>query len=72
MSIRRRDFINLTGMAAATSMVTGFKAGVVNQPMDPNQALESMTADVVPIAKLKGRKGLPKRSGCSPKIKWML
>ncbi|HQU55049.1 MAG TPA: Xaa-Pro peptidase family protein [Saprospiraceae bacterium] len=60
MSIRRRDFINLTGMAAATSMVTGFKAGVVNQPMDPNQALESMTADVVPIAQAEREERIAK------------
>ena len=60
MSIRRRDFINLTGMAAATSMVTGFKAGVVNQPMDPNQSLESMTADVVPIAQAEREERIAK------------
>lgn len=72
MSIRRRDFINLTGMAAATSMVTGFKAGGLNQLMDPNQALESMTADVVPIAQAEREDRIARAQRFSPKIKWML
>jgi len=53
MSIKRRDFINLSALAAATSVVAGInscsnlQAKEKNSPLDE---LKSMTGDVVPIA----------------------
>jgi Xaa-Pro dipeptidase len=52
MSIKRRDFINLSAMAAATSVVAGLSScsnGQAKEKGSPVDELKSMTADVVPI-----------------------
>ena len=52
MSIKRRDFINLSAMAAATTVVAGFSScsnGQAKEKGSPVDELRSMTGDVVPI-----------------------
>jgi Xaa-Pro dipeptidase len=52
MSIKRRDFINLSAMAAATTVVAGISScsnGQAKEKKSPVDELKSMTGDVVPI-----------------------
>jgi Xaa-Pro dipeptidase len=52
MSIKRRDFINLSAMAAATTVAAGFGScsnGQAKEKGSPVDELKSMTGDVVPI-----------------------
>ena len=52
MSIKRRDFINLSAMAAATTVVAGLSScsnGQAKEKGSPVDELRSMTGDVVPI-----------------------
>src|SRR5215831_18658172 len=53
MTIKRRDFINLSAMAAATGIVTGINSctsnGQAKEKGSTNDELKSMTADVAPI-----------------------
>ena len=53
MTLKRRDFISLTALAAAAGVTTGFKTYVANplkQKTDSNTTLKSIVADVVPIS----------------------
>ena len=72
MSIKRRDFINLSAMAAATTVVAGFSScsnGQAKEKGSPVDELRSMTGDVVPI-KLQEREGrIEKHNDYSAKIK---
>jgi Xaa-Pro dipeptidase len=52
MSIKRRDFINLSAMAAATTVVAGLSScsnGQAKEKGSPVDELKPMTGDVVPI-----------------------
>jgi len=52
MSIKRRDFINLSAMAAATTVAAGLGScsnGQAKEKGSPVDELKSMTGDVVPI-----------------------
>ena len=52
MSIKRRDFINLSAMAAATTVAAGLSScsnGQAKEKGSPVAELKSMTGDVVPI-----------------------
>ena len=52
MSIKRRDFINLSAMAAATTVAAGLGScsnGQAKEKGSPVEELKSMTGDVVPI-----------------------
>ena len=52
MSIKRRDFINLSAIAAATTVVAGLSSCSNEQAKEkgsPVDELKSMTGDVVPI-----------------------
>ena len=53
MNINRKDFLSLSGLAAATSLVSGLTSCVTTNKKDtPNasSSLKPMTADVVPIS----------------------
>lgn len=49
MSIKRRDFIKLTGFAAAAGIATGFNSCDSDYQKDVFSALKPMTDDVIPI-----------------------
>lgn len=52
MTIKRRDFINLSAIAAATSLAAGLSScsnGQAKEKVSPVDELQSMTGDVVPI-----------------------
>jgi Xaa-Pro dipeptidase len=52
MSMKRRDFINLSAIAAATTVSAGISScsnGQAKEKGSPVDQLQSMTADVVPI-----------------------
>ena len=52
MSIKRRDFINLSAMAAATTVAAGLSScsnGQAKEKGSPVDELKSMTGDIVPI-----------------------
>src|SRR6478672_9565205 len=53
MTIRRRDFINLSAIAATTGMVTGFNSctskGQAEEKKSAPANLQPMTGDVIPI-----------------------
>ena len=54
MTLKRRNFIGLTGMAAATGLVTGLASCTPKEELkdapDPGSALQPMTGDVQPIS----------------------
>ena len=55
MTLKRRNFIGLTGMAAATGLVTGFTScnspeGKEKAAVVPGSAFQPMTGDVEPIS----------------------
>ena len=51
MSLKRRDFINLSALAAGTGIITGFRSSTSKENNGKSlfDELESMTNDVVPI-----------------------
>ena len=54
MTLKRRDFINLSAIAAATGVVSGISSCTANEQIKEKKStldnLQSMTADVVPIS----------------------